>query len=212
MSLRAKKEHRRCGYTLLEVIVAAGAGTIVFGLALGVLLTTSRMVDQGIAHEAALQQAQLAMKEVRAVIGATVWPEDMATAPSGNAPVAFTSSSLVLFSTRHAPAGGLADFAFGNILNLSQTGEKRWSAGYDRKDAGSPSGAKFNAFSSKYESTIEFRYATQVGPDLKPVWQNSLPATERPRLIWVELVMIDREPEKRGGRPEEVRLQTAISL
>jgi len=215
MTQEAKQPNgRRRGFTLLEVIVATATAAVLFGIALAILLSTNQTANRTMGHESVLQQAQLAMRQVRSVIEATVWPEDLATAPPAGAFV-FTKDTLTLLSSHEpTPAGQFCLYTLANTKqSLGQKEGARTVAGYERLEPATqkPIGA-FQPFGKEFETSIAFRYATQLGPDLQPVWQESLPAGQKPRLIWVELIMRNADIHDHLGRPEEVRLETAVSL
>ena len=205
------------GFTLLEVLVAIAAAGVIFGIALGILVTTNQTVNQAIGKESVLQHAQLAMKEIHSVIEGAVWPEDLATSPSINTSLVFEKERVGIFSTHNPTSGQFSYFMLGNIpLFVSKegrSGEARSIAGCIRSHP--RTGQSMSSFSvprDKYDSTLEFSYATEGGADLQPLWRESLPPGQRPRLIWVELVVRDREQKNRQGQLEEVRLATAVSL
>jgi len=202
----------RRGITLLEVLVAIGTAAVIFGIAMGILITTNQTANQGIAHESLLQQAEVAMRSIRSVIEATVWPDDVAgTSPS--APLVFTREGLGLFSSHQSAGAGLiCRHEFVNAPGAGEKGTTRTAAQYNCYASGSVQKPASRLVGERFDSHIGFRYATQVGADLQPVWQENLPAGQRPRLIWVELILRDPARVKREGKVEEVRLTTAISL
>jgi len=215
MAGRTGRQNR--AFTLLEVLVAIATGAVIFGIAMGIFITTTQTANQAIGRESLLQQAQLTMREVRAVIEATIWPEDLATTPAAQIALIFTKEQLGIFST-HQPKGGRFGYcSLGNIpvfiSKSGQSGEARTVAGCIRSDpATGQAVSSFSTPTDKFDSALQFRYATERGADLQPVWQENLSARQRPRLIWVELVLRDREQKTRQGKPEEVRLTTAIAL
>jgi prepilin-type N-terminal cleavage/methylation domain-containing protein len=215
--MAGQKNRKHRGITLLEVLVAIAAGAVIFGLAMGILITTNQTANQAMGKESLLQQTQLAMKEIRSVIEATVWPEDLATSLSAQTVLLFSKERLGIFSAHNPKGGQFAYCLLGNIpifiTKSGQAGEARSAAGYVRSDP--RTGQAVSSFSlptDKLESSIRFSYATEVGADLQPVWKENLPAGQKPRLIWVELIVRDRERKNRQGQPDEVRMTTAISL
>ncbi|KPL10995.1 hypothetical protein AMJ85_04995 [candidate division BRC1 bacterium SM23_51] len=208
------------GVTLLEVLVATAAAAILFGVAMGILLTTNQTADRSLDREWLAREAQLAMQEIRAVIEGTVWPEDLASAPSAEPPadavVAFAKDGLALFSSHNptSATGRFCHYSLGYKKDPAKDGAP--VAGFYRRSPDEKGPPEFRPLGRKLgedcETTIGFRYATEVGPDLKPVWQEKLEAGQKPRLIWVELVVSEREPAGRRGEPQKVRLATAIAL
>jgi len=192
------------GFTLLEILVATAVGVVIFGIALGVLIATNQSTNKIIAREALLQQAQVAMEEVRATLEAVVWPEDLATSAPAQAKPVFEKDRLGLFSShRPAAGGGFCYYLFRN--------DKEAGAGYERLEPGTKA-AKFEKLGAGYEARFEFRYAASVGDDLKPAWREKLGPSERPRLVWVRLALTDPKHRDRRGENISVSLETAISL
>lgn len=214
MDVRATIQDRRHrAVTLLEVLVAIAAAAVIFAIAMGILITTNQTANRAIAHESLLQQAELAMKKVQSAIEATVWPEDVASSPPTQAALVFTTNSLALLSSWHPTrAGRFCRYEFVTIEKVPDKGDVRTIAGYLCDDPGGGPKPTFEKLGGEFDSAIQFRYATQVGPDLQPVWQESLPTGQKPRLIWIELVVRDPERRDRRGQIEEMRLTTAISL
>ena len=209
--IRRKKQsrRRRAGFTLAEVGVAVATAAIILGMALGILITTNQMVNRSLSHEALLQQAELGMKEIRSVIEATVWPEDFATTGSTQAPLVFEKDCLGVYASRDPASGRFCFHTF--RLTLGDKGKPR--AVCERSlPGGTPPPNPTTVLGGEFKTTISFRYATQIGADLQPAWQESLPAGQKPRLIWVELLLRGEEYRDMPGRIEEVRLATAISL
>ncbi len=206
---------RMAAVTLLEVLVAIAAGAVVLAIALGILITTNQAANRSLAHESVLQQAQLAMKEIRAVVEATVWPEDFATTLPANL-LRFAKDELVVLSSHRPTTGGL--FCLYRFSNKTEkTGGRKETArpvaGYERieprtRQIASP----FQAFGKEFSASLSFRYATEIGPGLQPAWQESLADGQKPRLIWIELLLRNEDVRDLRGQPEEVRLTTAISL
>jgi len=209
-----KRDGRGRGLTLLEVMVAIATGAVIFAIAMGVLLTTNQTANQAMGHEALLQEAQVAMKEIRSVLEKAVWPEDMAATAVAGANVVFLKNGLALFSS-HQPTttGRICRYEFLNMKGVpGKEDTQTTTAGYQQIVPGGAGKPEFRPFSREFASTVEFRYATQVGADLQPVWLEGLPSGQKPQLIWVDLVMRDLSRRDRRGRVEEVRLTTAISL
>ncbi|MBM3333940.1 hypothetical protein FJY63_04690 [Candidatus Sumerlaeota bacterium] len=202
--------------TLLELTVAAATAVVVFGIAAGILIATNQLTTQSMGKDSLLQHAQLAMREIHAVIGATVWPEDLATTLSAHTQLVFKKDELAIVSVRSARDGRSSYCRFSNTPTISEkSGESRTAAGYARSD---PSTGKavggfnnLNMPTDRFASTIRFLYATGTGPDLQPVWKENLAAGERPRLIWLELVARDLKQKTPKGEREEIRVATAVN-
>jgi hypothetical protein len=199
------------GATLLEVIVAIAAGAIVVGIALGILVTTNKTTDRTIRRESLLQQAQLAISEIRSRLETLVWPEDLNQPIPADLPLAFGKDSLAFFSSHQPTTTGLfchytleyrKDVEAGNAV----------VPGFRRRIPDSEQPTPFRPMGGQYDTTIQFRYATEIGADLQPVWRENLDAGEKPRLIWVEVVVQDPERRNLRGELEHVRLVTAVSL
>ena len=202
----------RRGLTLLEVIVAIGVAVVISGIAVGVLLSTNQAANQGMSHDALLQKAELAMKEIRSVIEGTVWPEDVATTPPAGMAMTFTTGTLALVSSYQPTTTG--QFCRYEFLNQTApaANDAATTAGFFRAAPGSAGKGEFRSLAGRTVSAIQFRYAIQVGADLQPVWQPTIPTGQKPRLIWVEVVLRDPKRLDRRGQPDEVRLATAVAL
>ncbi|MCX8037415.1 MAG: prepilin-type N-terminal cleavage/methylation domain-containing protein [Candidatus Sumerlaeia bacterium] len=208
-------KRRAAAVTLLEVLVAVAAGAVVLAIALGILVTTNQAANRSLAHESVLQQSQLAMKEIRAVVEAVVWPEDLATTMAASS-LRFAKDELIVLSSHRPTTGGL--FCLYRFSNKTEKtggrGEKvRAVAGYERIEPQTRRMASpFQEFGKEFNVSLSFRYATEIGPGLQPVWQDSLADGQRPRLIWIDLLVRNEDVRDQRGQPEEVRLTTAISL
>ena len=186
---------------------------VLFGIAMGIMIATNQTAGHVVKHDALLQDADLTMRQVRAVLEAIVWPEDLASSPSAGMSVAFAKDSLAVFSSHQPTTTG--QFCLYMLGYRTLVGSDKSAApGFLRKTPGQADPVRFHALGGTYEAAIEFRYATEVGEDLQPVWKESLAANERPRLIWVQLEVRDPVNLVVHGVPEptSVRLQTAIAL
>lgn len=208
---RAKRTRARGGVTLVEVLVAIAAALILFGIAMGVLVATNRTADNVIARDSLLQHAQLNMKQIRAVLEGVVWPEDLGTTPPPDVKVGFARDALSVVSS-HQPTttGQFCLYSLGYRIEVG--GNRSEAPGFVQIVPGEEEPRRFGDLAGPYRTTIEFRYATDIGKDLKPVWKESLGTGERPRLIWVQMVVSHPTRLDRQGRPEQVRLQTAVAL
>jgi hypothetical protein len=176
--------------TLLEVIVAVSAAAVIVGLALGILIATNKTANEHMGHEWLVQQAQLDMNRVRSVLEGVVWPEDLASPPSGGDGLVFASDAVAVFSSHRPTTGGqFCHYSIG--LRKDEGEEGRVVAGLVRRIPGSDQTPRFEALGGEYDASITFRYATTVGKDLKPEWQESLAAGEKPRLVFVDLIVRD---------------------
>jgi len=209
MRRNEQTRRRRAGFTLAEAGVAVATAVIVFGLAMGVLMKTNQTVNRSLSHESLLQQAELGMKEIRSVVEATAWPDDFATSGSAPTPLVFGKDRLGIWSS-HNPASGRFCFF---TLRMTPGDKGKPRAVCERSlPGGTPPPNPTTTLGGEFETTLSFRYATQVGADLQPAWQESLPAGQKPRLIWVELLLRGAEYPDMPGRRDEVRLATAIAL
>jgi hypothetical protein len=192
-----RREPRRSGVTLLEVLIAITTAGIVVGLALGILIATNKTADEALAREWLMQRAQLDMRRVRSVVEAIVWPEDLASPPPADAGVVFAKDALAVFSSyQPTTAGQFCHYAIS--LRKDAGSEGRVVPGFERRIPGSERTPQFQALGGEYETSIAFRYATTVGKNLQADWKESLAPGEKPRLVWVDLIV--RDPEQLDRR------------
>lgn len=203
--------NQRRGVTLLEVMMSIVIATVIFGIAMSVLVTTNRSAKKTIADGTLLQQAQVAMRQVRAILEGTAWPEDLEPLIEGEPLFVFNQDDVRLISTYEpTDTGGFCQYSFNTKTAEDGTPPQ---AGYSRREPAAPADATvFQKIGGEFETALEFRFASEIGEGIKPVWKDALAAGEKPQLIWVRVTLRDPKTKDREGKPEEVRLETAIAL
>jgi hypothetical protein len=183
----------------------------VVGIALGILVTTDKTTDRTIGREALLQEAQLAISEIRSRLETLVWPEDLNQPTPAELPLTFGKDSLAFFSSHQPTTTGLFCHYTLEYRKDAEQGDAV-VPGFRRRIPGSEKMSPFRPMGGQFETAVQFRYATEIGTDLEPVWRENLDAGEKPNLIWVEVVVQDPKRRNLRGETEHVRLVTAVSL
>jgi len=207
------------GMTLLEVLVAGAASVVIFGLVLGILVSTSRSSGRVIRREALLQQGQLVMQSVREILENVVWPEDLGTTVPGHWTLRFERYNLYVLAA--APSGD-DGYAYCQLYTFMDAAG--YAAACCRQAPGEAAPAVPAALHSReFNATLEFQYADTMR-ERRPLWRDRLSAPEdaaaattgtthaRPALIWVEAVVKDPTRYDERGEPLQIRLQTAIPV
>lgn len=201
------------GVTLIEVLVAMAISVVVFGIALGILDTTSRGAHRQIDRESLWAEANLIAWEIEQALRAQIGAGEIQIA-GGEAHQSFRPEEIQFYGSDVAQGVNLWRVKIGNrarpgvganasrvaMIRLPAVGE---SSGREvARGAGRSLGAGGDLLSSRVEFRFAYRYE-----GLNPVWTETAQAGLAPRAVQFEVIVSHLEQDM-----PDVRLKGAMAL
>ncbi len=191
--MKPKTNIKNYGVTLVELIIIIAVGVIVFGLILGILISTSKAVGKGMKSESVISEAENDLEKISSFINNIVIDESvkLAIAKKNQAKFLYSPEKLGIWTSSMNKAD---PYTYIELFNNKQIDPpKIYVADVElgtNKRTDSPLGPGFEDVATE----LSFRYATDFQND-EPLWKDSIPADTIPALIEVKISAKSTEKE-----------------